>query len=401
MYCSTEMPNPQAAAGPSMPADLDDLVRAALTGGRIDKLKAALEAPREAPQEPAPLPLAAVEPVASGAPVAAQPAAPSIDPDAAFDTLAASAARARASWKVGDAAAAARALSELEAALGAVRSSLGAPAVAPHPAPAGPAAAPPPPDAGLPRYRLPWLLIVDGPGDAGKARPLAAALDIDLPTARQAALAPFPRVVLRGDERLPLDRKAGRVQAMVGVRAKVRSREELAEMDLPALALAAGGPHRVETVRGAAWLGGDVGALRPGVDTDCSDALLAVPGDVVVRHYRVGADRRGSAVRPGAERRVAVLDLHGPDTFVRIVQGVTELRGWPGHDAHSTLRSMRQLTQKLWAWWPAAKVLAPRTCRPGDPPTLEQVSAEPDGLEVGGWPEWEEHTRLCRVLAEL
>ena len=62
---------------------------------------------------------------------------------------------------------------------------------------------------------------------------------------------------------------------------------------------------------------------------------------------------------------------------------------------------MRGLVEKLWQWWPRAQALPPRTARPGDTPSLEDVAAQDDGLSMAGWAEWEEHTRLARRLAGL
>jgi hypothetical protein len=253
----------------------------------------------------------------------------------------------------------------------------------------------------LPPIRHAWLLIVDGISDPSRAGVLAEALGVDLATARQVALAPNPRIVLRADERAGLDERAARVQGNARVRALVVGRQELLALLAPSVAVAALRPRVFSATSQPAWLGPPGGAVSAEHMLDATGISLAVPGDVVVRRYRVGVEtRRGStkAVKVAGERRVAVLDLHGPDTFVRLALGVTDLQGVPGHDPHSALRSMRALPDGIRAWWPEILVLAPRTCRLPDAPTLDRVAAEPDGLEIGGWASWEEHTRLCRLL---
>jgi hypothetical protein len=429
MYCSAQMPTPSASASAAVPEDLDALVRAALNGGRVDQVREALEArvvpaadpiSTAVPSEPAPAPppRAAPRPAARHAPRAAPPpvALPSARPpsageaDGVFDALAATAARARGAWRSGDAAAVSRTLGELQATLAEARLLAGGPELTP-------AALPPdaldPVEPGavvsplveLPPYRHPWLLVVEGAGDPQKARVLAASMDVDLPTAQQTALSPYPRVALRSDERLTLDRKAGRIQAMAGLRAAVVSRDALVAMGAPLTALGATGVSRFSVVDGAAWRGSeDHQTLGPGLIADTTGVALAVPGDVIVRKYRVGVELgrgRGRVVKVAGERRVAVIDLHGRDCFVRVVQAVTDLRGLPGHDTQSTLRSMRGLADKLWQWWPQAKALPARTARPGDMPSLEEVAAQPDGLERAGWAAWEEHSRMARLLAGL
>lgn len=437
------MPTPAADGPVSMPEDLDALVRAALNGGRVDQVRAALESRSPVTATGLAEPFVGAQARVPGrghvsvsaqvaserraAPVLlhAAPALPEVDPaeqegGLVFDALAATAARARAAWRSGDAPALRRTLTELEATLQKARATVGED----HPVDlalntsqaVGPRAVAPsvpevvglpsghPPVVELPRYRHPWLLVVEGAGDGSKARVLADAMDVDLPTAQQAALAPYPRVALRSDARLPLDRKAGRIEAMAGLRAVVTSQDALREIGAPVTALGAMGVSRFEVVDGPAWrMDEDGQEPGEGRTLDTRGVALVVPGDVVIRKYRVGNDLgrgRGKVVKVAGERRVAVIDFHGPDCFVRVVQGVTDLRGLPGYDGHSSLRSMRGLAEKVWQWWPKARVLPPRTARPGDMPSLEQVQAA-DGLEHAGWAEWEEHSRMVRLLGAL
>lgn len=423
MYCGTEMPSPAPASAAAMPEDLDALVRQALSTGRADKVRRALESRPVAPAAPAspgpvavpahrlePLPPAGSFPAPTLAP-ALDVAPLDLDGGVVFDALAANAARARAAYRSGDTAGAVRILTEVDAGLREARAVLGT--VTPDPpAVAGsadreatPAASPEPPRVELPPYRHPWMLVVEGAGDASRARTLAEAMGVDLTTATQVALSPSPRVALRGAERLVLDRKAGRIQAIAGLRAAVVTHDDLRALPDVQTVLRAGGVRRVSVTDDPAWRKGEP-PPPPEVEKLCdtSGVVIAVPGDVVVRRYRLGLDGgrgKGQAVRVAGESRVAVLDLHGPACFVRIVQGVTDLKGMPGHDGQSTLRSMRGLVDRLWQWWPRAQALPPRTARPGDTPSLDEVSEQPDGLALTGWAEWEEHSRLARILAGL
>jgi len=416
MYCGTEMPSPAPASAAAMPEDLDALVRQALSTGRADKVRRALEARPTVPVSPEPVAVPAhrLEPLPPAAPEAATtPAAggtpPEGDAGVVLDALAANAARARAAYRSGDPDAALRILTEVDSGLRDARIALGAGARTPPEVPVDvsptPAPAPAAPRVELPPYRHPWMLVVEGAGDASRARTLAEAMGVDLTTATQVALSPSPRVALRGAERLALDRKAGRIQAIAGLRAAVVTHDDLRALPDVQTVLRAGGVRRVSVTDDPAWRG-DEPPPPPEVEQLCdtSGVVVAVPGDVVVRRYRLGLDGgrgRGQAVRVAGESRVSVLDLHGPACFVRIVQGVTDLKGMPGHDGQSTLRSMRGLVERLWQWWPRAQALAPRTARPGDTPSLEEVSAQPDGLALSGWAEWEEHSRLARILAGL
>lgn len=423
------MPTPSTTGPAVVSEDLDALVRAALSGGRVDQVREALESRTVAAASPSPaVPRPAGTPAPAARSAASALAPPSVEPapragprasvrshgrgdgDAVFTALALAAARAQGAWRSGDAAAIARTLEELQGGLAEARRITG------HPQP-GPdtisleALEPVEPEmesaplVELPPYRHAWLLVVDGAGDPQKARPLATAMDVDLPTAQQTALSPYPRVALRADARLTLDRKAGRVQAMAGLRSAVVSRETLLAIGAPLTALGASGVSRFSVVEGSAWRGGaDPQTLGPSLIADTTGVVLAVPGDVIVRKYRVGVDLgrgRSRVVKAAGERRVAVIDLHGRDCFIRVVQAVTDLRGLPGHDAQSTLRSMRGLVDKLWQWWPQAKVLPARTARPGDIPSLEEVAGQPEGLERAGWAAWEEHSRLARLLTGL
>jgi hypothetical protein len=62
---------------------------------------------------------------------------------------------------------------------------------------------------------------------------------------------------------------------------------------------------------------------------------------------------------------------------------------------------LKGLLERADALFPGARLLESRICVPAEPPARRP---EEEGLgpqEVAGWPLWEEHTRLCRVLARL
>ena len=92
-----------------------------------------------------------------------------------------------------------------------------------------------------------------------------------------------------------------------------------------------------------------------------------------------------------------LLDLHSADRCLRVVLGVTALRGLPGHTENSGIKSLQSLATRVP--WPGVRVLPSRTVSSAKTPRPDDLSS---GLaEVTGWPLWEEYTRMARALAGL
>jgi hypothetical protein len=252
--------------------------------------------------------------------------------------------------------------------------------------------------------RQPWMLVVEGPEEEARAEAVAAALRVDRVTARLVAIARHPRVALRGDDPDALQEAAARLRAGAGLRAAVCSRAELLQVGPPVTALAALGPGWRATAA-EAWTA-EPDALPRGRAAPGFPVRLVVPGEVVVRRYRdgrgVGRSSRGERVlREAAERRAPVIDLHGPAGFLRLVAGVTDTTGLPGHDPSSALLSFKNLLEGFDAVWPGAHRLGARSCAPGLAPAGTEPGADAEVVEASGWPAWEEHTRCCRLWSGL
>ena len=362
LYCGTVMPSPQpkpvAAARAPLPTDLDALVREALSGGDISKLRSAMTKastepgssgstpdatpPPAATRAPRPVPLS--RPVAPRPPVGAPPPVPVSEPSLNGQASVATASRPHrplnptAPLVMEASAGVAGALHEVAAAvqsalavqqngepihpsLDAIQQALDhARALAPpppdptvealleplHPTPGAPPLLVPLPDDPpiplpvaparerppvlLPKYRRRWLLVIQGPGDAELTQPMARALGVDGVSARFAAIARAPRVVLRRDTPDDLRQAAVQVQKL-GVAAVVVSRDELESIASPDLVLASDGDARLSVSAGWPW------------DADLPDSLPQTPGAAAVRHGRCGAGRsRCGGTASGATR---------------------------------------------------------------------------------------------------
>ena len=258
----------------------------------------------------------------------------------------------------------------------------------------------------LPRYQHRWMLILAGPGNADLGPSLAQALGVDGVTARLAAVARAPRVALRSDEPETLRAAAARVQRL-GISAVVVCRDELGEIASPDVVLGVERPGRLSVSASTPWDGER--PLVPPADLRSlpwAGLSLAVPGDVVVRRYRVGRSlargrRKERVLRLGSERRVRVLDLHGPGRFVRVVAGLTDTSALPGHDAGSALRAFNGLVEGIPKILGKCAVEGERTCSPGTAPPIPDGYDGSSPIEISGWSTWEEHSRLARLLSGL
>lgn len=278
------------------------------------------------------------------------------------------------------------------------------PEEAPIPLPVAPTRERPP--VVLPRYRRRWLLVLQGPGNPDLAPDLAAAMGVDGVSARFAAIARAPRVALRSDRAEELRPVASRVHKL-GLATVVVSREELERIAAPDLVLGIGEDGRLRV--SATWPWDADLPEQPPADMrslPLQGMRLAVPGEIAVRRYRLGRSlargRRSERVlRLATERRYQILDLHGSGRFLRLVAGITDTAGMPGHDDRSALRSYNGLVDQLPEWIRGCAVQAARVCTPGEAPPLPEGHDGSTPIEASGWAAWEEHTRMCRLLYGL
>lgn len=389
LYCGATMPSPSAPPPPvvrALPADLDQLVQRALTGrAKVSQVEAAFLAARESPS-PA---------VTPGAPPPPERAAAPID---LFTQLSEQLLRARTAADRGEEAEARAALRQLIR-LAEPHAEARSTAIAPSPA------IPAPVVVALPAMRQAYVLVVEGRGEIARAPGLALALAVDNATARLIAAARCPKVALRGEDLGPLEEAARRVTELAGLGAAVVAREALRDALPPDPVLSFADQGLVDLGEGAPWLDPEAAPRGSASRARLGEVCLVVPGEIVVRRYRKPADRlRGttlSTLQESGERRIFVVDLHGEEGIWRLCEGLTDLRGLSGVEAHAQRRSLKGLLERADALFPGARLLESRICVPAEPPARRP---EEEGLgpqEVAGWPLWEEHTRLCRVLARL
>jgi hypothetical protein len=360
------MPNPVARPLESerrAPENLDALVREAMRGGGVAKLRAALEQASEARPEPSPSAPEGSDPLPVPAPKPRLPA------DDWRDRLTLATQRVVGSMtsaqQVADEEALRAALADAESALSVAYALLGEP------------------QATLPAIRMPWLLVLP---PRGEAEVIAEQLGVDLATARMLAGGRWPRVGLRGEHP-----DLGRVRAPDHVTV---SREQL--LAIPA-ALGVLGPVDAASVRTTdawqvteerIWLTDPQGG---GLPARIDDVRLVVPGEVDTRSTRAVPEesrwlrKRIVAAGAGTDRRVRVADLHTPTGIFRLVEGITRTQGLPGHDPTSARRSFTSLLNELDRRFPTAEILDDRV-----------VTIGADGKSA--WPQWEEHTRVCRLF---
>ena len=272
MYCGTDMPSPEAAPEQrEVPDNLDELIRAAMSGQGTAKLKAALLQAREQPlpsareREPEelveldsgslqPLELAPealypveeldplqVEPtvevprVTGVADVMEAPAPPMMMPAAAISSteftideglalLHRYLHEASAAWRSEDVLACRESLSQLRAQIPALIEQLPQPIVEEPPPITAASNEPARLFEGQGSWSSaghPYSLVLDCPGDAMRAPVLARALEIDGVTARMLAVSRYPRVALRSADPEPLRRLCERYRAAIGKGAAV------------------------------------------------------------------------------------------------------------------------------------------------------------------------------------
>ncbi|MSQ00764.1 MAG: hypothetical protein EXR71_02600 [Myxococcales bacterium] len=418
------MPAPAARPPPpperALPDNLDELVRRAMSGGGVDALKQALSAPgagavRAAaapvgsipsePLDPGPSADAApdsIEPdgeavamVGTGAPTPQALAAAS--PVAPLDALVAAAGEARAAHDVATRKAALeRVRAALEAAERPIDDDVDREAAAPTPD-----LDPEPPDEGppfrIPLARLPYALVIGAVPSGVETGALASALDVDAATARVAVLAGGTRIVLRAAVATDLERRLPAL-SQLGVAAAVISREALLATEAARACVAAAAADSWRVIDAPRW-----GSERPeparlpvGEVHVPGQPILFALGEVEEHQLRTeakpsrwGRTRYSTGPTPSGEGRVVVIDVHTADVIYRFVEGAVDLRELPGADTNAQHQAMKLLQGALVARWPTVPIEPKRIC---------VATARPGARVADGWPAWEEHTRVCRLL---
>lgn len=426
------MPNPVARPVRNAPevANLDALVREALRGGDVGKLQRALEEAKTAettrpspasPQARAPTSQQPAPPSRQPAP---QPADPRLVAPNPLAGLGAAMGNAQAAWSSGDLAATAAALATLRALVERAQAEITVRGQDPRPPdvdplldtlpeitavmaldeatdPGGvvPEEAEPVP---LPPIRLSHALLIDGLGDTDLAGPLAAALQVDVATARVLAVTRHTQAALRGDDPATLEARASRVRSALSIGACVVARAEILTITAatPILAIE---ERSARLGMGTPWLD-DTDLLASdrlpadGPLVALDDVRLLVIGEVEQRTWREGSDggrwlrQRYGVDTATFERRRVVIDLHTPKRILRIVEGMTDLRRLSGGDGGVSRRALKSLIENAARRWPGVLSEPKRACPAG------HTSLGAGGTrQTSGWPLWEEHTRFCRL----
>ncbi len=389
------MPNPTAPPPPresTAPANLDELVRRAMTGkGGVDAIKKALSDPAPLPRVDAPPPRPEAPSTEVPRTEAPRPEAASSDP---LEQLALLVTRARASRDQGDMVAYARALEAAAETLARLRGEPAGVNVSPG------ASEVPLPEPERPRVvrlgpsRLPYALVMGEVPPGMETAVLASALGVDLATARAATLAGGTRIVIRSGDRPDLAARATRLSA-AGVTASVADRDTLSAMGMALAVTGADSLDVLRVVEAELWISPpDPGNLPRGEPWVLAAPTHLVPGEVELRRLRADVEdsrwqRKHYAAAKGAggETRLAVLDIHDGGRILRLVEGACELGNvQPG----SSRVAMKALLERLSARWPSARVEPRRVC-----------AAQPvpgDNLREDGWGAWEEHSRAVAAL---
>lgn len=260
----------------------------------------------------------------------------------------------------------------------------------------------------FPSFRQGYGLVIDAPGDASLAAELGAALHLDLATARLHAAARGPRLVLRHPQREALETRAAQVRERLGLTARTVSREMLLQMP-PALCLVSAEDWRLRVTSEPLWRMEADAPLRepPTRVVEVKRVQLILPGVVFVRRFREQAVSRRltrfgeEGLRGGSLQERTVLELliqteAQQQLPIRLVEGIADVRGLPGHVDGSTLRSVKAWQGQLELHWPGARNMPRFSARVPDGP----VTRVGDGEDVvlSGWPAWEEYSALCRLL---
>ncbi|MEC7242334.1 MAG: hypothetical protein VXW32_13955 [Myxococcota bacterium] len=255
--------------------------------------------------------------------------------------------------------------------------------------------------AGLPLGRRPFVLVVEGRGDLDLALPMAAITGLDHVTTRMVAASEWDRPLLWAVDREGLDSMAENITQQLGLRASVHQTSSLAALEGPQAILGwqDGG---VLTTEKPIWMGAslldEAGEMWP-----FEGVTLAVSGQVEIRRFleqrrgRWSRNKGSTERREIGERRVVLLDLHGPRCFFRIVLGLTNFRGAPFFREGSAVLSMKALFEGLPEVFPGIHLEGKRVAHAQGARAMQDSESERSSFEITGWSAWEEHTRICRA----
>ncbi len=244
----------------------------------------------------------------------------------------------------------------------------------------------------------PFLLVTDAGGGEAQVQDLVQSLQLDGVTARLVARTTWWRVARWGESQEPLEEMAERTRQATGLRVSVLKAADLGEIQPPRGLLGATEDGRL-SLTGPGWQGEEEENGET-VDLSLASFSLVVPGAIAIRRFRHQERRERSSRKMGTiqlegrQRRVGVLDLHGPDGALRIVSGATDFSHLPGNFQGKGPRSYA-----LFQSWleQEMEVLGRRVCDP----TRSAPGVKPEGgpleFEITGWPVWEDHSRICAL----
>jgi hypothetical protein len=250
----------------------------------------------------------------------------------------------------------------------------------------------PVPVVSAPPIRFAWMLVIQA---KGSAETLSAVLGVDLATARAQLLAGYPKIVLRSNHVSELEPVIQRAME-ADLSAEILSREEFLKVARPWCVL--GLDQGQLQVHGEAGWELSVPLGVPEKTVPLLPVWLVVVGEVVSQRQRgarePGKLERGRVGAAGAlqEQRVMVLDLYGEgERAVRIVEGVTNMAGFPGYEVGSSRLSFKRLVE--WLEGQGADVVPKRVVAA----VGEQRGSDGSRVE-SGWPAWEEHSWAVKML---
>jgi hypothetical protein len=243
----------------------------------------------------------------------------------------------------------------------------------------------------------PFLLVVDAGGGEEQVQALVQSLQLDGVTARLVARSNWWRVARGGESREPLEELAEDTRRATDLQVSVLAATDLAQVPAPR-GLMGATEDGLWSVTKPGWQGEEEEAVA--VKLSLASFSLAVPGSIVIRRFRHRERRErssrkmGTIQHEGRQRRVGVLDLHGPDESLRLVSGVTNFSRLPGDFQGTGPRSF-----SLFQSWleQELEVLGRRICEPLRSAPGTQSEDNPSEFQITGWPVWEEYSRICAL----
>ena len=259
--------------------------------------------------------------------------------------------------------------------------------------------------ASLPLGRRPYVLIIDGCGNAELAEPLAKLTGLDHVTTRMVAASEWDRPLIWSIEPNGLEAIAARVRDELGISATVLESRQLVNLPHP-LGVVGWEEGQLLCTDRAIWMGAHPGESEL-YKVPFEGIRLAVPGQVAIRRFqeqrrgRWGRNKGATERREIGERRVVLLDLHSPTHFFRLVLGVTSFRGAPEYTEGSGALSLKALLEWLPDQFGGVHVEGKRVAHAQGAKAMQDNESERSSFEISGWSSWEEHSRLCRLHRRL